>query len=324
MTRIPALEQELVTAAARRRRRRPRMSLRVLVPAVAALLVATTLVRFDDPEVEAPAGPGISAIESLRTGPLAGAVTGADPRFAPVSATAGPWTVAAFTKDGNVCMAAGTDADPTSDSGCSSAGLLAGGLERDQGVMYEISASGSSRLVFGLAQAGVRTLDIEIGDAKRRALVVTRPFTTEVTEQERRSVELDGGEVPPAGPVSFRLFVATFTATEVPDPDTVKLEFSMAYEDGTRASTGVLGFLNDGADSPAGCYREASLGTDTAVPGGPGTPVEVCRKFWDETGFEGTPEPEQLTACEGNGNTAWVFPGGPEVCERLGLPPYRE
>lgn len=78
------------------------------------------------------------------------------------------------------------------------------------------------------------------------------------------------------------------------------------------------------SEPPAGpataCYRSADLQADTAVPGGVGTPLEVCEKFWRETGFEGTDRPTKLVVCEGRGAPS-VFPGGAGTCEGLGLSP---
>ena len=134
----------------------------------------------------------------------------------------------------------------------------------------------------------------------------------------------DGAEsVPPAGTFQVKAFAAAFTEDEVPgEPADSRPTVVLTAADGsTRRDTHSFGPPIETEENAAtGCYRDASLNADTAAPGGAGTPLEICDRFWNETGFVGEKRPSQLVACEGRGATS-VFPGGPGTCEKLGLRP---
>ena len=69
-----------------------------------------------------------------------------------------------------------------------------------------------------------------------------------------------------------------------------------------------------------GCYQEARLPSTVFVVPASGSPAEACRRVWRGGAFSPTPIPAALTACVLRPGTIGVFPGGPEVCGRLGLP----
>ncbi|MEJ7891449.1 MAG: hypothetical protein WKF94_02280 [Solirubrobacteraceae bacterium] len=78
------------------------------------------------------------------------------------------------------------------------------------------------------------------------------------------------------------------------------------------------------ASALTGCFRTADVDADTSVemgPEGPGSPVEICERYWREVGFGSDPVPESLVACQGKGDAPWVFPGREGTCEALGLDP---
>ena len=336
MTRLPDLERELVAAAQRRYaaapRRRLRLGgLRVLLPAAALLLAVVVIgsgLRGSDPEIEAPAGkptpPAQTDLQALVPAPLGAAGQNlAAPDMRPVvmkveDAGGSRRTVVAFADPHmNACLVVASGAG---GAGCSSAGMLRYDLER-RDPAWELEAQGDTRVVYGLVGTGARAVEVELGSAARPARIHDDVFVTRVTEEERRSNEYDG-ERPALGDVRSRLFAVAFTSEQVPgDPDATPARLRVTYADGKTVESELPRVRP--AETAPGCYREASLDTDVAVPDGAGSPVEICTRFWRETGFEGAREPERLTACEGGGNSARVFPGGPDVCARLGLEPYR-
>ena len=68
-----------------------------------------------------------------------------------------------------------------------------------------------------------------------------------------------------------------------------------------------------------GCYQEARLPSTVFVVPASGAPADACRRVWRGGAFSPTPIPAELTACVLRPGTIGVFPGGPEVCGRLGL-----
>lgn len=337
MTRLPDLEAELVAAARRRyapsrRRRLGLPGLRLLVPAMAALVVAfgaATALRGQDPEIEAPAGtpspPAHTRLQDLVATPLGAAGQElATPGERPVTMTVKDargtrWHVVAYAAPyGNTCLVATSF---LGGAGCLTTGTLRHDLEK-RDPPWELDADVDSRIVWGLVGIDAERVQVSLGSASRRAQLHERVFVTRVTEEERRTNEFDG-KPPEPGPVKARLFAVAFTDEEVPgDPDATPATLRVTYEDGKTVDS-VLPRPSS-SDKPAGCYPEADLDAVMEIPGGEGSPVEVCRRFWRETGFPGRREPDRLTVCEGPGDAApLVFPGGPDVCARLGLDPYR-
>jgi AcrR family transcriptional regulator len=66
------------------------------------------------------------------------------------------------------------------------------------------------------------------------------------------------------------------------------------------------------------CHATADLGGDRTGVAEAGDPVAACSAVWATGVFGPGPVPE-LTACTTASGTAAVFPGGPDVCARLGL-----
>jgi hypothetical protein len=65
------------------------------------------------------------------------------------------------------------------------------------------------------------------------------------------------------------------------------------------------------------CHQTADVdGTVTGVAA-TGDPVKDCAPLWYDGTF-GTVGPPELTVCVGDAGLAEVYPGGPDVCERLG------
>jgi hypothetical protein len=248
---------------------------------------------------------------------------------------AGEWraVVYAGTDRGTVCFAAAvtgqSDEFPAGGTNCVAAAILGpelapGGRGISLGQPSEARPPRfGSRIVYGLVGPEATAVEVTLGSATRPAVVDATVFQMTVGEAEREAIAKDGGTPPPAGEYGFRLFAAAFTEDEAPgDPLDFRVETKTTYADGTTATHTEPAVSRPPAESsPAGCYRTASTGSDVAVPGGSGTPLEICERFWRETGFEGTPRPERLVACHGSGSAPWVFPGGPGTCERLGLKP---
>ena len=82
---------------------------------------------------------------------------------------------------------------------------------------------------------------------------------------------------------------------------------------GTAAATGVFSTPEQLASSSVGCYDRPSLdGNVSILSTTDRSPVATCAKV---LGTDGA-----LTACAARGHVA-VLPGGPEVCEQVGLAP---
>ena len=329
MTRIPDLERELAAAAqrrygpSRRRRRVPAwVSPRLLAPVACLLLIAMvagTALRVTDPEVEAPPRPAEPqpSLAELRQGPLSEVLGDADPSVEPVSVEVDPWLAVAFGgPDETVCLSSTGSGRPA--AGCTHSASLRGVLRHDASAHYERVDTMKGQLVFGLVEEGAKAVKVELaGEDDQEAVLSAQLLTTRITRKQLQTVSNSRYSLGSPGIVRFRLFAAHFPRRT---SDPVAGSIVVTDRQGETATTVMA--LGPGDDEVAvGCYSEASVDADTAAPGGGGDPVDVCRRFWDETGFAGEPEPDQLTACDGNGVVS-VFPGGPEVCARLGLEPY--
>lgn len=66
------------------------------------------------------------------------------------------------------------------------------------------------------------------------------------------------------------------------------------------------------------CHREASLEGERYPVISSGDPLADCAAAWASGEFGGG-DVRRLTACTGATEYAAVFPGGPDVCSRLGL-----
>lgn len=66
------------------------------------------------------------------------------------------------------------------------------------------------------------------------------------------------------------------------------------------------------------CHATAERGVHRYVVADPGDPVAACAALW-ATGVFGDVAVPELTACTNESGTAAVFPGGPDVCARLGF-----
>lgn len=82
---------------------------------------------------------------------------------------------------------------------------------------------------------------------------------------------------------------------------------------GVAAASGVFSSADQLAANAVGCYDRPSLNANVSVLStGEDSPVDTCRRVMH------TDRP--LVACMGDGHVA-VFPGGAQVCEKLGLAP---
>jgi hypothetical protein len=82
---------------------------------------------------------------------------------------------------------------------------------------------------------------------------------------------------------------------------------------GVAAASGVFSSAEQLASSPVGCYERPSFNANTSVLStGEESPVDTCRRVLHTDG--------PLVACMADAHVA-VFPGGAEVCDRLGLAP---
>ncbi len=69
-----------------------------------------------------------------------------------------------------------------------------------------------------------------------------------------------------------------------------------------------------------GCYDRADLEANVAVVGSSGTdPIAACRELWRTGAVAPTTDPPQLTACVLDTGAVAVMPGGPGICEGLGI-----
>ena len=66
------------------------------------------------------------------------------------------------------------------------------------------------------------------------------------------------------------------------------------------------------------CHATADVGGDRMAVADAGDPIGACAAVWATGVFGAGPVP-QLTACTTASGTAAVFPGGRDVCARLGL-----
>lgn len=331
MTRMPDLERELVAAAQRRfapsHRRRgwlARMRPWRLAPVAAVLLVAVVagaaMRGGSDPELEAPPRPANPAptLKELRSGPVGPLLEYADPSVRPVSLRAGEYTVVAWGEEGGHACFSAARANAAGYS-CASAGRLAMSLPGSGGTAGDWLGDDGKQIVYGLARGDVEAIDVEIGETRKAAVLDDRLLTVEVTETERRAIELDGGKVPPAGPISLRLFAAILPDDERSRGMDATLHLRRRGRQATRTDARGVAIVYEVSTH---CYREPKLdNTEFTERTGLGSPVTACREFWDTRGFRGTPKPERLAACINRDGQYMVFPAGPGICKRLGLQP---
>ena len=273
MTHLPDLERELDAAAHRRFARpaacrpsrvsawlRPRLLVAVAA-ALLALVVGTALLRGQDPEVEAPAGPPAAVgtpsatLDELVKGPLGGELGSggaipADPRVAPVSlnvrAEGDEWIAAAYAGPGGTACFVATLADSrernaVGGTNCVAAGIL--GLQvHDRGASFAQPSESrppqrGSRIVYGVVGADAESARVTLGGATRPATIA--PGVLEIAlDETQRGMGSDGRPgSPDLRTARLRLFAAAFTELEVPAPlQTLALTAEVTYADGETAT----------------------------------------------------------------------------------------